>query len=89
MADALRKALIVNPHMRVLMANGLYDLATPFFAAEYTANQIRLGLDAQDNIMLSNYEAGHMMYFHPASLEKLKQDIVKLVSDSLQHMDSC
>ena len=89
MADALRRALIVNPHMQVLMANGLYDLATPFFAAEYTANQIRLELNAQDNVRLSNYEAGHMMYFHPASLEKLKQDIVKLISDSLQHLGSC
>jgi carboxypeptidase C (cathepsin A) len=75
-SDDLRKALIGNPHLRVLFANGLYDLATPFFAAEYTASQLQLTEAVGDRIELTYYPAGHMMYFHPPSLAKLKQDLV-------------
>lgn len=75
MTDDLRQALIANPHLRVLMANGLYDLATPFFAAEYTADHLGVEPQLQKNVSLTYYEAGHMMYFHPPSLAQLKADL--------------
>ena len=67
--------MIANPHMQVLFANGLYDLATPFFAAEFTANHMHLPEEIQPNIHLTYYEAGHMMYFHRESHIKLAADI--------------
>src|SRR5574341_433807 len=78
-AETLRKAMTINPYLKVYVANGYYDLATPYFATEYTFN--RLGLDAslQQNFSMGYYEAGHMMYIHMPSLAKLKQDLASFL----------
>jgi carboxypeptidase C (cathepsin A) len=61
----------------VLMANGLYDLATPFFAVETTI--AGNGIDAS-RIDMTYYEAGHMMYVHEPSLKQLVADFRRLVT---------
>lgn len=73
--EDLRHALLANPHLKVIIANGIYDLATPFFAAEYTADHLSVGADLRQNVSLTYYEAGHMMYFHPPSLAQLRADL--------------
>lgn len=75
-ADDLRCTLLANPHLRVIILNGLFDLATPFFAAEYTADHLGIDPDLRANIELTWYEAGHMMYFHPPSLAQMRADLV-------------
>ena len=82
-ADDLRRALLANPHLKVIIASGLYDLATPFFAAEYTADHLAVGPALRQNLRLTYYEAGHMMYFHPPSLEKLRTDLAAFYDDAL------
>jgi len=81
-ADTLRVAMTQNPFLQVFVAKGYYDLATPFFAAEYTFNH--LGLDPMLRSHLSGgyYEAGHMMYVHRPSLVKLKQDLSQFIQSS-------
>jgi carboxypeptidase C (cathepsin A) len=74
--EELRHALVANPHLKVLMANGLYDLATPFFGAEYTADHLEVEPTLRQNVRLTYYDAGHMMYVHPESLRKLREDLV-------------
>ena len=74
-ADDLGRAMRQNPHLQVFVANGYYDLATPFFATEYTVDHLRLPKATQDNVSMGYYEAGHMMYLHPPSLEALKKDL--------------
>jgi len=74
----LRRALIANPHLQVLFCNGIYDLATPFFAAEHTADHLGVPAELRANLQVALYEAGHMMYFHPPSREKLKADLAAL-----------
>jgi carboxypeptidase C (cathepsin A) len=78
-AETLRHALCVNPHLKVHVANGFYDLATPYFATEYTFNRLGLEKELQSNISMSYYEAGHMMYIHMPSLERLKEALKKFV----------
>ena len=82
-APDLREAMIQNPHLKVLFANGIYDLATPFFAAEYTAQHLNLPSEIQNNIEFAYYDAGHMMYFHRPSHVKLTKDIFEFVSKSI------
>lgn len=82
-SDELKKAMISNPHLKVLFANGLYDLATPFFGAEYTADHLELDPELRKNITLSYYPAGHMMYFHLESHKALKSDIMALYKQAL------
>lgn len=71
-APHLGRGMRENKDLRAFFANGYYDLATPFFATENTvaAN----GIDP-DRVTMAYYEAGHMMYTHEPSLEKLAQDV--------------
>ena len=74
-SETLRKAMSMNPNLKVFVANGYYDLATPFVATEYTVNHLELDPELQGNISLSYYEAGHMMYIHRPSLVALKHEL--------------
>lgn len=78
-AESLRQAIATNPDLKVYVANGYYDFATPFFATEYTFNHIGLPEEYQKNVTMSYFEAGHMMYIHLPSLAKLKQDLSKFI----------
>jgi carboxypeptidase C (cathepsin A) len=71
-AQDLAWALSYNPQLRVLVASGYYDYATPFFDAEYTL--ARHGIDTR-RVTMTYYEAGHMMYLHDPSREELAGDI--------------
>lgn len=71
-APHVGEAMRQNKDFRVLVANGYYDMATPFFATENTFNAN--GIDT-DRVTFTYYEAGHMMYVHEPSLEKLVKDI--------------
>ncbi len=78
MADTsvdLAAAMRRNPKMKLLSINGLYDMATPFFGAEYDIDHMALEPDARANITWKYYPAGHMMYIDPESARALKTDI--------------
>jgi carboxypeptidase C (cathepsin A) len=74
-AETLREAMSMNRFLKVFIANGYFDLATPFFATEYTFNHLGLDSTLRDNISMTYYEAGHMMYLHDPSLAKMKEDL--------------
>jgi carboxypeptidase C (cathepsin A) len=76
----LRRALAMNPKMRVLVASGYYDLATPHFATEYSLDHLGIPAAQRRNFVSSYYEAGHMMYAHEPSLEKLAGELRRFVS---------
>jgi carboxypeptidase C (cathepsin A) len=84
-AETLRKAIAVNPALKVLVANGYYDLATPYFATEYTFNHLGLDPSLRANISMSHYEAGHMMYIHRPSLAKMKDDLARFIREAVPH----
>lgn len=71
-APHLGRAMRENRDFRVFVANGYYDLATPFFAVETTMNHN--GIDPK-RVTMAYYEAGHMMYVHDKSLKKLVDDV--------------
>lgn len=82
-SESLRKAMTLNPHMKVFVANGYYDLGTPYFATEYTFNHLGLHESLRGNIRMAYYEAGHMMYIHIPSLEALKRDLAEFIRDAI------
>ncbi len=73
--ERLRSAWARNPHMRLFVAFGYYDAATPYYAAEYSLSHLRLPAELRAKISTGYYEAGHMMYIHVPSLEKLASDV--------------
>ena len=81
-AEDLRKAIAMNPQLQIFVANAYYDLATPYFATEYTFNHLGLEPHLHQNITMSYYEAGHMMYVHPESLRRLSEDVSAFVKNS-------
>jgi carboxypeptidase C (cathepsin A) len=76
-ARDLRDVMTVNPYLRVFSANGIYDLATPFFATEYTLAHLELNAALQSHITFGYYPAGHMIYLNPVARAALKADLVK------------
>lgn len=82
-SETLRRAMTSNPALKVLVANGYYDLATPYFATEYTFNHLALDNELQRNITMRYYEAGHMMYVHAPSLAKMKEDLAGFVRSAI------
>ena len=71
----LADTLIKDPNLRVLVLNGYYDLATPFSATEYVMMHLGVPPELGAHVQMKYYEAGHMMYVHPASLAKMKRDL--------------
>lgn len=82
-ADTLRAAMTMNPALKVFVANGYYDLATPFLASEYTFSHLGLDPSLQDNITMAYYQAGHMMYIDQGELQKMKSDLDAYLDDVL------
>jgi carboxypeptidase C (cathepsin A) len=81
-SEALRSAFAKNPYLKVLVASGYYDLATPYFAAAYTLNHMGLDPSLRGNIKNTFYEAGHMMYIEKKSLAKLKEDVSAFIQSA-------
>jgi carboxypeptidase C (cathepsin A) len=78
-AGDLTQAILTNPHLHVQVENGFYDMATPFFATEYTMDHLFLPAHLRDNIALKYYGAGHMMYLHHDDLNDLKANIAAFI----------
>src|SRR5438477_2363009 len=79
---ALRNALAKNPYLKVFVALGYYDMATPYFAVDYTLHHISLDPMLLGNISTDHYEAGHMMYIDEKQLGKLRGDVRKFIDES-------
>lgn len=78
-AEVLRSAMHQNPHLKVLIAAGYYDFATPYWAMRHTFDHLQLEPKLRDNIREHYYEAGHMMYVHLPSLAQQHCDLVDFI----------
>lgn len=84
-AETLRGAMHRNPALKVFVANGYYDVATPYFATEYTFAHMGVAPELRENVTMTYYESGHMMYIDLASLARLKADLVTFYRGALPH----
>jgi carboxypeptidase C (cathepsin A) len=74
-AQDLARAMTFDPGMKVFVAGGYYDFATPYYAAVYTMNHLNVAPELQTNVTYGFYESGHMVYLHPGSLAKFHDDL--------------
>jgi carboxypeptidase C (cathepsin A) len=75
----MAQALSRDPNMKVLILNGIYDLATVFYGVEYSLDHLGLTPAVRNNIIMKYYEAGHMMYTHQPSLEQFKKEVSEFI----------
>ena len=81
---SMKDAMAKNPYMKIFVAQGYYDMATPFYAAEYTVSAMNLDPTLRRNISFAYYESGHMMYIEKNSLAKLKSDASAFIANALR-----
>jgi len=82
-ASNLKEAMSRNPYLKVWVCCSYFDLATPYFAAENVVHGMNLDPAIRDNIDLTFYESGHMVYIDKASREKFKGDFDAFLSRTL------
>lgn len=82
-AETLRRSMNTNHFLKIHVANGYYDLATPYYATRYTFDHMGLDPILRSNISMSYYAAGHMMYIHIPSLVELKANLVQFIQSAL------
>lgn len=79
-ADSLRKAMHANPDMRVYVASGRFDLGTPHAAGDWTLAHLGIRAELRTNLRVAYFDAGHMMYIHAPSLERMGRELREFVS---------
>jgi carboxypeptidase C (cathepsin A) len=87
-SDTLRSAMSQNPLMKLFVASGYYDLATPPVTATYSVEHMRLPPELRKNVTYSNYEAGHMMYIYEPAIVQLRKDLEAFYQAALSEMSA-
>jgi carboxypeptidase C (cathepsin A) len=78
----LGAAMRENPHLKVLSLNGYYDMATPFFGAEWDLTHLQIAPALRKNITYRYYESGHMIYIAPEAMAKMKSDLDQFYTEA-------
>jgi carboxypeptidase C (cathepsin A) len=82
-APDLAEALKTNPRLHVMVNGGYYDLATPFFAAQYEEKHLPIPQSLAKNIEYDWYESGHMVYVRDESLKQLHDRVAAFIKGTL------
>ncbi|MDR3773017.1 MAG: peptidase S10 [Terracidiphilus sp.] len=82
-ANDLAEALKINPRLHVMVNGGYYDLATPFFAAQYEEKHLPIPQSLAKNIEYDWYESGHMVYVRDESLKQLHGRVAAFIKSTL------
>ncbi len=80
--DELRYGMSINPHMKVLICHGYYDLVTPYFTSKRLTRHMKLDENQRKNLELRNFPGGHMFYTWEKSRKELHSSVRKLVGEA-------
>jgi carboxypeptidase C (cathepsin A) len=83
--NTLRESMSANPFLKLFVASGYYDLATPPATVKYSVEHMRLPRELQKNIDHKFYDGGHMMYVYEPAMVKLRKDLGEFYQSALKH----
>ena len=83
-SENLGQTLAKNPYMKIFVASGCFDLATPHAATDYTIAHMGLPPALRKNVTVRRYRSGHMMYLESEALVQLKQDVAGFIVETLK-----
>lgn len=86
-APALARAMSNDPGMQLMMNNGYYDTATPFFGTDYTLAHMGLPAALERNIHTYYYPVGHMLYLDPQVLPQVDHNIDTFIEQASNNSD--
>lgn len=75
LADAMKK----NPDLHISLHNGIYDMTTAYFPAEWSTARMDIPEDMRDRVEMAHYEGGHMFYLVPSELAAFTQNLVRFI----------
>jgi carboxypeptidase C (cathepsin A) len=75
----LAAAMKQNPNLKVQLNGGYYDLATPFFAAQWELEQLPMQPSLLKNTEMHFYTSGHMVYAHEPDLKALHDNVAAFI----------
>jgi carboxypeptidase C (cathepsin A) len=81
----LAEAMTSNPHLLVFWMNGVYDLSTAFYGAEYDFRHLRIPESRRTNVESAYYDAGHMAYVDSTARQAMAQDIRRFYDKAALH----
>ena len=81
----LAAAMKADPNLKVMMNGGYFDLATPYYAAEYELSHLPIQQRLHKNISVHLYQSGHMVYAHVPSLKKLHDNVARFIHSTESH----
>jgi carboxypeptidase C (cathepsin A) len=82
MTEPLRTTMAKNPFLKVMVAAGYYDMATPFHGIEMNMWHLAYDPSYTQRVSFEYYEAGHMMYIRPSAHKKLTDDITRFITST-------
>jgi len=83
-ATNLQSAMAKNKYLKVLVMEGMYDLATPFYASAYTFQHLQLNADYRRNLTFADFKGGHMVYNDAAALQEMKRALDDWYQEALK-----
>ncbi len=78
----LATAMKLNPHLKVMLNGGYFDLATPYFEGRYEMDHLSLQPNLRPNIEYAWYQSGHMVYVHEDSLKQLHEKVAAFINST-------
>lgn len=78
----LRHAMIMNHNLSVMVNAGYFDLGTPYFATQYSIDELNLPASLRSHVQMFHYQVGHMFYLNTKALSEFHSNYEKFMDET-------
>jgi carboxypeptidase C (cathepsin A) len=81
--DDLRYGMALNPHLKLFLTHGRYDLVTPYYSSDRLRNLMRFDPTTAGRLTVRHFGGGHMFYAWEDSRRAFAEAIAAFVAEAL------